>query len=57
MPDWSTAFEQLVREHRATVRTSDGTCGVTFDCAPTSAERILAIVPGVWLFLCVLREK
>ncbi len=51
MTDWSTAFERLVGEHRATVRTSDGTCAVTFDCAFTTAEQILAIVPGVWTLI------
>lgn len=48
MTDWSTAFDRLVAEHRATVRTSNGVIAVTFDCVLTTAERVLGVVPGVW---------
>ena len=40
MTDWPTAFDALVREHRATVRTSNGTIAVTFDCVLTTAETL-----------------
>lgn len=51
MTDWSTAFEELVTKHRAKVRTADGVCAVTFDCVMSSAQTILAIVPGVWTLI------
>jgi hypothetical protein len=51
MHDWATAFERLVEDHRAKVRTSDGVCAVTFDCAPTTVQKILAAVPGRWVLI------
>lgn len=51
MTDWAAAFERLVAGHRASVRTSDGVCAVTFDCAPTTTRNILSIVPGAWVLI------
>lgn len=51
MTDWSTAFDVLVREHRANVRTSNGTIAVTFDCVLTTADSVLRVVPGVWTLI------
>jgi hypothetical protein len=51
MADWSTAFEVLVNEHRATVRTRDGVCALTFDCVLTTSRNVLACVPGEWTLI------